>query len=97
MIYKLEVRSLAALEIIDAYDWYELQCEGLGTDFLQEVEMIFEGLKRNPDLYSYYEKPVRQVALNRFPYTIVYEVFNENLIIYSVFMTKQDPSKKRKQ
>ncbi len=27
MAYKLEIRSLAAMEIIEAYDWYESQRE----------------------------------------------------------------------
>ena len=33
MQYKIEVRPLAALEIIEAYDWYELQKAGLGLEF----------------------------------------------------------------
>ena len=33
MRYKIEVRALAVLEILDAFDWYELQQAGLGSDF----------------------------------------------------------------
>jgi hypothetical protein len=39
--YKIEVRSLATIEIIEAYDWYELQKEGLGLEFLNELERVF--------------------------------------------------------
>ena len=28
MAYKLEIRPLAAMEVLEAYDWYELQREG---------------------------------------------------------------------
>jgi len=30
MLYKIEVRALAVIEILEAFDWYELQQAGLG-------------------------------------------------------------------
>ena len=33
MPYSIELRPLATLEIIEAYDWYESQREGLGLNF----------------------------------------------------------------
>ncbi len=33
MPYKIEVRPLAAIEILEAYDWYEWAKEGLGMEF----------------------------------------------------------------
>ena len=95
MQYKIEVRPLATIEIIEAYDWYTLHREELGLDFLNELEIFFERLLNNPKIYSYYEKPVREGKINRFPYTVVYEVFDTTIVIYSVFMAKQDPAKKR--
>jgi plasmid stabilization system protein ParE len=96
MPYKIEVRSLAAIEIIEAYDWYELQREGLGVEFLNELESFYESLIRNPDAYSFYEEPVRQGKISRFPYLVVYEVIGSLIVIYSVFMSKPDPEAKRK-
>ena len=95
MAYKIEIRPLAAIEIIEAYDWYETQSEGLGLEFLIELENFYTTLQRNPDTYSYYEKPVRQGCLNRFPYTVVYEIFDTTIVVYSVFMYRQNPDKKR--
>jgi toxin ParE1/3/4 len=92
---KIELRPLATIEVIEAYDWYELQREGLGLEFLNELDVFYASLQRNANTYSYYEKPVREGKMNRFPYTVVYEVFETTIVIYSVFMAKQDPSKKR--
>jgi len=44
MFYNLEVRPLAAIEIIEAYDWYELQETGLGWEFLNELETFYRTL-----------------------------------------------------
>ncbi len=95
MPYKIEIRPLAAIEILEAYDWYELQREGLGLEFLDELETFYDSLFRNPETYSYFDKPVRQGKIKRFPYTVVYEIFNTTIVIFSVFMAKQDPDKKR--
>lgn len=95
MVYKIDIRSLAVVEIIEAYDWFELQREGLGIEFLNELESFYKNLLQNPNTYSYYKKPVRQGQINRFPYTVVYEIFGEKVVVYSVFMSMQDPAKKR--
>ncbi len=72
-----------------------IEREGLGHEFLAELDVFYTILQRNPDTYSYYEKPVRQVVLKRFPCTVVYEVFDTTIAIYSVFMYRQNPGKKR--
>ena len=95
MAYKIEIRPLATIEIFEAYDWYELQREGLGIEFLMELEIFYATIQRNPDIYSYYQKPVRHGSIERFPYKVVYETFEEVIVIYSVFMYRQDPDKKR--
>ncbi len=95
MAYRIDIRPLANIEILEAYDWYELQREGLSTEFLDELDIFYLTLERNPDTYSYYQKPVRQGTLKRFPYTVVYETFDEVIVIYSVFMYRQHPDKKR--
>ncbi len=95
MPYKIAVRPLATVEIIEAYDWYELQREGLGAEFLEELEFFYNSLERNPHSYTYYEQPIRQGKIKRFPYIIVYEIFDTTVVVYSVFMTDRDPSQKR--
>lgn len=95
MAFRLEIRPLATIEILEAYDWYELQREGLGVEFLNELESFYSSLQRNPSSYGFYNKPIRQGKVDRFPYLVVFEVFDESVVVYSVFMARQDPSKKR--
>ena len=95
MPYKIEIRQLAVVEILEAYDWYELQQKGLGADFLAELDSFYKGLQSNPKTYSYYIKPIRQGKINRFPYLVVYEIFETTIVVYSVFMARQNPVRKR--
>ena len=69
MAYKIEIRPLATIEIFEAYDWYELQREGLGIEFLMELEIFYTTLQRNPDTYYLLSKTctagaIRQVSLH---------------------------------
>ena len=95
MAYNLEIRPLAVIEVLEAFDWYELQREGLGADFLEELDAFYASMLRNPSSYGFYDKPVRQGKINRFPYLVVFEIFDESVVVYSVFMSRLDPSKKR--
>jgi len=95
MQYSIEIRPLATIEILDAFDWYQTQQDGLGVDFLQELDAFYEILYQNPLTFSYFDEPIRQGKINRFPYLVVYEVFGNIIVIYSVFMYQQHPDKKR--
>jgi toxin ParE1/3/4 len=77
MAYKLEIRPLATMEVLEAYDWNELQREGLGAEFLDQLETFYSSIVRNPTSFGFYDKTVRQGKMNRFPY-VVYLKFSEN-------------------
>jgi plasmid stabilization system protein ParE len=95
MGFSIEIRQLASLDIVEAFDWYESQKMGLGEEFLESLDEFFKSLLSNAHAYSYYKKPIRQGRLKRFPYMVVFETAEEHVIVYSVFMTGQDPSRKR--
>ena len=67
----LEIRPLATIEIIEAYDWYKKQQSGLGVAFLTSLERFFEQLRKNPLSHSYLLRKARkarqagQISLSR--------------------------------
>jgi len=96
MSIQLEIRPLASLGILDAYDWYESQLAGLGDRFLSDQDEFFAMLLRNPNTCGFLEDNIRQGRLSTFPYLVVYEVFQEKVVVFSVFHASQNPDKKRK-
>ena len=44
---------------------------GLGTRFLNELEDFYERLMLSPKVHSYYNKPVRQGKIKKFPFVVV--------------------------
>jgi hypothetical protein len=46
MPFKIKRRPVAALEILKAYNWYEVQREGLGTEFLEKLEDLLQQTRK---------------------------------------------------
>jgi plasmid stabilization system protein ParE len=96
MAYVLEIQDDANAEIVQAYAYYEEKREGLGEEFIKNLDTYFERIIANPKHFPEKRKPYREAVVKRFPYLIVYEITEKKIIIYSVFNTWQNPSKKRK-
>lgn len=71
MSFELLIQKEAWIEIQHAYDWHEEQKEGLGNDFLIEIEKCYNDLIANPHRYSYINHLYRRINTERFPYLII--------------------------
>ena len=49
MKYELLLRGPAKADIRRAAKWYERQCEGLGREFVAEVDTALAGIEANPE------------------------------------------------
>ncbi len=94
MPFKLEVKEEAKHDIADAMKWYAGKIENLDKKFLKAVEETIFRIQQNPFAFKKVYKKFRQTAVRKFPYVILYEPQSENVIIYSVFNTWQNPNKK---
>jgi plasmid stabilization system protein ParE len=93
MSYTLIIQPEAELDIQDAFEWYEAQSLGLGSEFIRAVDTGLSNIGRNPLAYPVIYKQVRQILIRRFPYRILY-VFdqNQNLITaIACFHSKRNP------
>lgn len=72
-----------------------MQKTGLGEDFLVKLQHRFNDLSIQPEFYSYIDSRhlLRDVALDRFPFVVIYEVDQNNVIVYAVHLTYKVPPK----
>jgi hypothetical protein len=82
---------LAKLELEQARLWYENQRQGLGYEFLTEVDAAIGRIRESPQMYPKLRKNYRQIILNRFPYALYYEFAASTITVYTVFHCSQDP------
>jgi len=91
MSFRLIIQDQAILEIKDAFEWYEEQKEGLGYEFIAEIEDCYNDLSKYPERYSYINHLYRRIKTNRFPYILIYEIDGSTVIIIRVRHLKQKP------
>ncbi|MFD2035923.1 type II toxin-antitoxin system RelE/ParE family toxin [Belliella marina] len=79
---------------MEAYVYYEKEQADLGEFFLTQLDKSFERIKSNPLHFPKKRDPFREALVSKFPYIVIFEIEEENIIIYSVFNTWKDPRKK---
>ena len=70
MKYKLIIRPEAEQDLAEIFAWYQSQREGLGYDFLLQVEAALNFLEKNPKIFPVVYKKARRYLIKRFPYKI---------------------------
>lgn len=81
----------AEAEMIGAAVWYEQQQHDLGRRFLTAVQ---DGLNRtqiNPRLFAIAEGNARRCILRTFPFSIIFEIHGDTLVILAIMHHRRDP------
>ncbi len=61
-------------EITESAVFYENESEGLGADFLDEIDRAILRICEIPEIGQIYSPNLRRFVLARFPYSILYSV-----------------------
>ena len=91
MSYSLELQSEAVIDIHEVFEWYQIKREGLGFDFIEEIEAGFKNICDHPQYYTSINKNFRRYKINRFPFLIIYEIEEDSIIINSVRHSSRNP------
>ncbi len=75
---------VAEMELTEAAQHYETQQSGVGRAFLDAARDAGERIRRNPERWSYYEKPVRGLKVGPFPYRLLYRELADVVQIVAV-------------
>lgn len=81
----------AQSEFDDAIDYYDEQRPELGSEFEEEVKAALERINHYPEAWSLLSPRVRRCIINRFPYSVLYEVRSEIIIIVAIQHQHQEP------
>ena len=82
----------AKLDLFGAQDHYEREREGLGLEFIAEMQQIAAGLSAMPHRFPQLKASDARRALGkRFPYMLVFFVLEDRVRIVAVLHQHQDP------
>lgn len=94
--YSLSITDDAVTEINQAYLWYEDKSNGLGERFLDSLDYCFNSVIKAPKIFQKIYKKQRQAIVHNFPYVVIYEIIETEIVVYAVFNTHLNPNKKIK-
>ena len=83
--YKIRYKPEADLDVVEIWMWYENQKEGLGDEFLNELDEQNQILTKHPKINPIKHKNIRKLQLKKFSkygvFYVVDEIKNEVQII----------------
>jgi hypothetical protein len=82
----MEIRLLdvAQQELDEAVEYYNAEVSGLGDQFLLEALSAFDRIKEFPKAWHPYTKNTRRCQTRRFPYGIVYEILESEILVIAI-------------
>ena len=89
------LRQEAERDVSEAFAWYEKHLPGLGSRFLDAIELSIISIQNNPAQYPVIYRDVRRVLIHRFPYGIFFITSENAITVIAVMHTAREPSKWR--
>jgi plasmid stabilization system protein ParE len=87
--------STADRELLDAFEWYDNQVPGLGTELIVEIDRSVRLVAQYPDAAADLGDGIRRILVNRFPYGIWYAVEGDTIVVYAIAHLHRKPRRYR--
>jgi len=86
-----EFHPEARFEFIDAVAYYEKSSEGVGLRFSREVYATINRVTASPIAWSQITENTRRCLTRRFPYSVVYEIRETDILIIAIAHFSREP------
>jgi plasmid stabilization system protein ParE len=91
MARRLVVQPQSDLDIQAAAVWYEDQRSGLGSRFLDELDLVFQRIKENPRQFPPVEGVVHRALIRHFPYGVYFLAESDDIKVLAVLHLHRKP------
>lgn len=83
--------EFAKLELEDATIFYEMEYDGLGLRFREEIWKAIKRISDYPMAWSVDTGEIRKYVLHKFPYKILYSIETDHILIIAVAHQHREP------
>jgi plasmid stabilization system protein ParE len=88
---KIRYLDAADAEFQEAVDYYNDQRPGLGFEFSDEVRDAVNRIRNYPQAWTPLSKRTRRCQVHRFPYSIIYELRSDLIVIVAIQHHRRKP------
>jgi toxin ParE1/3/4 len=90
-VKRITFLSVADVELSEAAQYYEKEQHGLGRQFLDAVRGAADAIRRQPETWPFYAKPIRASRVQIFPYRLLYRELADRIQIVAVMHLSRRP------
>ena len=89
----MEIRLLEIpeTELDETVTFYNSEQPGLGADFIIEFIQSLDRIKAYPKAWNPFTKNTRRCQLRRFPYGIVYQILEAEILVVAISHLHREP------
>lgn len=84
------LKDEAILDLREAYDWYEGRKQGLGSKFLDYVDIHLQKISIYPNRFPS-SRGQRQLIMSNFPFKIIYRIEDHSIIVLGILHQRRNP------
>ncbi|MFA6009148.1 MAG: type II toxin-antitoxin system RelE/ParE family toxin [Desulfobacteraceae bacterium] len=92
MVLQVAFHPDVKLDIGEAYKWYQQQAQGLGDDYIIELELAFQTIAEISYIWPKFKKKFRRYILSRFPFAVIYKESGHKLYVVAVMHQSRKPN-----
>lgn len=78
-------------EMIASAVFYETKSKDLGYKFLREIERSLDLISSSPKTWPVFSDDIRRFLLQRFPFGLLYEIYDDYIYIIAVMHLHREP------
>lgn len=90
-MYEIVVHESADEEVKATALFYEMREPNLGDEFLKEISLSFDRICEHPFAFSMVFDKYRRCLMARFPYSVVYRIEGETVLVFAVAHLRRGP------
>jgi plasmid stabilization system protein ParE len=91
MKHIVRLRDEADRDLADAASWYEQQRAGLGHEFLDDAQSLFDRIGEEPLNFPVIYRRARRAVMNRFPFCVYFVVERTDIVVFAVIHGTRHP------
>jgi plasmid stabilization system protein ParE len=88
---KIRFLTIAEIEVDEAVSWYQKQSKDQDLNFLDELVRAIRVITTYPLIGAETEPEIRIFFLNRFPYSLIYGIEAEGIVIIALAHQSREP------
>ena len=88
----LIIHQEAEAEMVIASQFYETKSTKVSDRFVDELEHALRVIAASPQSWPFFSRSVRRYLLRRFPYGVLYQIYEDHVYIIAVMHLSRDPN-----